>query len=132
MNKSQLKKLIQEIAFQEIKIVKNTPRFKKEIDDYNQEVIIYVSPKDTEDTKIEGHSQRDDDDVFVTPFPPNPILFGVMGSLETEIDESFLEMLQYLDQNGIKYNIQTYADEGDVETYISVSLDSLEKRNLIQ
>jgi len=134
MNKLQLKKLIQEIALQEIRVVKNTPRFKviapdpiRTPDPTYPAGVIYIS---TSGNEIEGHFQRDDD--FVAPFFPNPIIFGVMGSIETEIDESFLEMLQYLDRSGVKYNIQTYNDEDEVETYISVSYDNLKERNLIQ
>lgn len=131
MNKSQLKKLIQEIALQEIKIAPHIPRFKVIIPDPTRTPdpthpagITYTS---ISGDKITGDFQ--DDNWFVTPFPPNPVRFGVVDG---ETYEPFLEMLRYLDQNQIPYNKETDEYEGDEETYISVSFDNLKKRNLVQ
>jgi hypothetical protein len=44
----------------------------------------------------------------------------------------FYEMKRYLDQYNIPYNINTDGYEGDIETYLSVSMDNLEKKRLIQ
>jgi hypothetical protein len=124
MNKPQLKKLIQEIALQEIRVVLPSIRFKK----IGEEKITYTSP--STNITIDGHFQ--DDNIFVEPSNPNPIIFGIMEYPEYPGYNEFYEMKEYLDQYKIPYNIDTYNDEDETETYLSVSMDNLEKKRLIQ
>jgi hypothetical protein len=125
MNKPQLKKLIQEIALQEIRVVLPSSRFKKT----DQEKITYTSPS----TNITIDGQPQDDNIFVEPSNPNPVMFGIVEDPEYPGYDEFYEMKGYLDQYNIPYNISSYNYEGDeYETYLSVSMDNLEKKRLIQ
>lgn len=125
MNKFQLKKLIQEIALQEIRVVLPSSRFKN----IDQEEIIYTSPS----TGITINGDFQDDNIFVEPSNPNPIMFGIVEDPEYPGYDEFYEMKEYLDQHNIPYNTDTYNYEGDeFETYLSVSMDNLEKKRLIQ
>ena len=124
MNTSQLKKLIQEIALQEIRVVLPSSRFKK----INEEKITYTSP--STNITIDGQSQ--DDNIFVEPSNPNPVMFGIVEDPEYPGYGEFYEMKEYLDQYNIPYNIDTYNDEDEPETYLSVSMDNLEKKRLIK
>jgi hypothetical protein len=125
MNKPQLKKLIQEIALQEIRVVLPSSRFKK----IDEEKITYTSP--STNITIDGQSQ--DDNIFVEPSNPNPVIFGIVEDPEYPGYGEFYEMKEYLDQYNIPYNTDTYNYEGDeFETYLSVSMDNLEKKRLIQ
>jgi homoserine trans-succinylase len=124
MNKFQLKKLIQEIALQEIRVVLPSSRFKK----IDEEKITYTSP--STNITIDGQSQ--DDNIFVEPSNPNPVIFGIMEYPEYPGYNEFYEMKEYLDQYKIPYNIDTYNDEDETETYLSVSMDDLEKKRLMQ
>jgi hypothetical protein len=124
MNTSQLKKLIQKIALQEIRVSTPSRRFKNP----TPEEIIYTSP--STGITIDGDFQ--DNNWFVEPFNPNPIMFGIVEDPEYPGYDTFQEMKKYLDQYNIPYNINTDDYEGDMETYLSVSMDNLEKRNLIQ
>jgi hypothetical protein len=127
MNKSQLKKLIQEIALQEIRVVPLSSRFKK----IDEEKITYTSP--STNTTIDGYFQDNFyNNIFVEPSNPNPIIFGIMEYPEYPGYNEFYEMKRYLDQYNIPYNINTDGYEGDIETYLSVSMDNLEKKRLIQ
>jgi hypothetical protein len=125
MNKFQLKKLIQEIALQEIRVVLPSSRFKK----IDEEKITYTSP--STNITIDGQSQEDN--IFVEPSNPNPTMFGIVEDPEYPGYDEFYEMKEYLDQYNIPYNISSYNYEGDeFETYLSVSMDNLEKKRLIQ
>jgi hypothetical protein len=125
MNKFQLKKLIQEIALQEIRVVLPSSRFKK----IDEETITYTSP--STNITINGYFQ--DDNIFVEPSNPNPVVFGIVEDPEYPGYDGFYEMKGYLDQYNIPYNISSYNYEGDeYETYLSVSMDNLEKKRLMQ
>ena len=124
MNASQLKKLIQEIALQEIRVVLPSSRFKK----IDEEKITYTSPS----TNITIYGQSQEDNIFVEPSNPNPVMFGIVEDPEYPGYDEFYEMKEYLDQYNIPYNINTDDYEGDMETYLSVSMDNLEKKRLMQ
>ncbi len=127
MNNSQLKKLIQKIALQEIRVV--TPnaainrRFVVNQDEDSDIDVYYESPQGI---NLEGYFSNTNQ--YVPAFPPNSIKIGTTIDKEGPEYNAYLEMVNYLQKNNIPYNLNP--NMGNV--WIAISLDNLKKRNLVR